>query len=125
MPYQLIIEDRPGYLHAKATGARTPENALRFIAEAYAACVEKGRSALLLESNLTGPSLDTASIYRVILQKVEDGAKLAKIAYVVDSVDDPAMPVFAETVALNRGVNVRLFQGVEAAARWLSGEDYV
>jgi hypothetical protein len=123
MSYELTIEDRPGYLHAKATGERTPENALRFIAQAYASCVEKGRSALLLESNLTGPSLDTASIYRVVLQNVEDGAKLAKIAYVVASVDDPAMPVFAETVALNRGVNVRLFQTVEAAARWLEGED--
>jgi hypothetical protein len=120
---KLTIEERPGYLHVKVTGARTPENALRFLEEAYAACVEKGRSALLLESNLSGPSLDTASIYRVVLQKVEDGAKLAKIAYVVASVDDPAMPMFAETVARNRGVNARLFQSVEAAARWLEGGD--
>jgi hypothetical protein len=29
MPYRLTIEDRPGYLYAKATGERTPENALR------------------------------------------------------------------------------------------------
>jgi hypothetical protein len=32
------------------------------------------------------------------------------------------MPYFAETVAVNRGVNVRLFQDVAAAAQWLSDE---
>jgi hypothetical protein len=30
------------------------------------------------------------------------------------------MPYFAETVARNRGVNVRLFQSVAAAEEWLS-----
>jgi hypothetical protein len=34
-------------------------------------------------------------------------------------VDDAAMPHFAETLAVNRGVNVRLFQSVDAAEQWL------
>jgi hypothetical protein len=33
--------------------------------------------------------------------------------------EDPEGARFAETVALNRGVNVRLFAGVEEARRWL------
>jgi hypothetical protein len=32
------------------------------------------------------------------------------------------MPYFAERVAINRGVNVRLFQSVAAAADWLTDE---
>jgi hypothetical protein len=56
----------------------------------------------------------------VISDRVPDGRNLRKIAYVDDSIDfDPGMPVFAETVAVNRGVNVRLFQNVELAEEWL------
>ena len=72
---------------------------------------------------LSGPSLDTSSIYDVITQRGPDGAKLRKIAYVQTKVEDPTMPYFAETVAVNRGVNVRLFQNVAAAAQWLLEPD--
>jgi hypothetical protein len=120
MAYQLTIEERPTYVYAKATGERTPANALRFLEEAYVACVKSGRPDLLLDMQFTGPSLNTTSIYQVISQRVPDGRNLRKIAYVDDSIDfDPGMPVFAETVAVNRGVNVRLFQSVELAEEWL------
>lgn len=118
--YQLTLEERPGYLRAKVVGERTRENALRFLEEAYSACVMSGHSALLLEMRLSGPSLDTASILEVISQRAPDGMRLRKIAYVQPLVADPAMPYFAEQVAINRGVNVRLFQNVDAAAAWLS-----
>jgi hypothetical protein len=97
-----------------------PENTLRFLEEAYSACVKSGRSAVLLEMQFSGPSLDTARIYDVLSQRVADGRKLRKIAYVQGTIDDPAMPYFAETVAMNRGVNGRLFQSVAAAEQWLS-----
>jgi hypothetical protein len=123
MAYQLTIEERPDYVYAKATGERTPANALRFLEEAYAACVKSGRSDLLLDMQFTGPSLNTTSIYQVISQRVPDGRNLRKIAY-VDTDVDPGMPVFAETVAVNRGVNVRLFPNLAAAENWLlSGND--
>jgi hypothetical protein len=45
--------------------------------------------------------------------------KLDRIAY-VDSTRDLTEAYFAETVAMNRGVNVRLFPNVAAAASWLT-----
>jgi hypothetical protein len=42
MSYELILEKRPTYLHAKVVGERTPANARRFLEEAYAACVQSG-----------------------------------------------------------------------------------
>jgi hypothetical protein len=45
--------------------------------------------------------------------------KLEKIAY-VDGSRDLSQAYFAETVAMNRGVNVRLFPDVAAAASWLT-----
>lgn len=120
--YELTIDVRPAYLHAKVVGERTPENALRFLKEVYSACVASGRANALLEMRLSGPSLNTSDIFRVISQRSQDGAALRKIAYVEASMSDVAKARFAETVAINRAVNVCLFQDVGEAARWLQGD---
>ena len=119
MAYQLTIEERPTYVYARGDGDLTPENALRFLEEAYAACLRSGRRDLLLDMQLHGPDLNTTNVYEVISQRAADGGKLRKIAYVPFQRDDRSMAYFAETVAVNRGVNVRLFEGVAAAQRWL------
>jgi hypothetical protein len=118
--YQLKIEERPTHVYARADGDLTAENALKFLEEAYAACVRSGGAALLLDMQLQGPNLATTSVYEVISQRASDGSKLKKIAYVPFGTDDRSMAYFAETVAVNRGVNVRLFESVAAAERWLS-----
>jgi len=118
--YQLTIEERPTYVYARVDGDLTPENALRFLEEAYAACLRSGRPDVLLDMQLRGPNLATTSVYEVISQRAADGTKLGKSAYVPYEADDRSMAYFAETVAVNRGVNVRLFESVAAAERWLS-----
>ena len=117
--YQLTIEERPTYIYARADGELTPANALRFLEEAYAACLRSSRRDLLLDMQLHGPDLNTTNVYEVISQRVADGSKLRKIAYVPFQRGDRSMAHFAETVAINRGVNVRLFESVAAAERWL------
>ena len=117
--YQLTIEERPTYIYARADGELTPANALRFLEEAYAACLRSGRGDLLLDMQLHGPDLNTTNVYEVISQRVAYGSKLRKIAYVPFQRGDRSMAHFAETVAVNRGVNVRLFESVAAAERWL------
>ena len=118
MEYKLTVQEHPGYLHVRAEGERTPGNARRALQEAGAACMAKGRRDLLLELNLEGPQLGMLRIYDVIAERSADGAKLHRIAY-VDSVPGKESK-FAETVAANRGVNVRLFAEVESARRWLT-----
>ncbi len=120
MPYHLNLEELPTYLHATVTGTHTPENALRFLKEAREACAERGYTAVLLEINLSGPSLDSTSIFRVIAQRSTDAAGLRKIAYVDASSRDPEKKKFAETVAINRGLNVRLFQDLAEAKEWMA-----
>jgi len=118
--YQLTLEERPTYLYARAEGNLTPENALKFLEEAYAACLRTGQPDVLLDMQLHGPNLATTSVYEVISQRAADGGKLGRIAYVPFGKDDRSMAYFAETVAVNRGVNVRLFDSLTAAERWLS-----
>jgi hypothetical protein len=90
----------------------------RALLEAGAACIAKGTRDLLFELSLSGPQLGMLRIYDVIAERSADGSKLSRIAY-VDSVPGKESR-FAETVASNRGVNVRLFPDVETAERWLS-----
>jgi hypothetical protein len=119
MSYHLTIKELPAYLHATVTGTHTPENALRFLKEVREACVQRGYTAVLLEMNLAGPSLDSTSIFRVIAQRSTEAVGLGKIAYVDASSRDPEKMKFAETVAINRGVNVRLFQDLAKAKEWM------
>jgi hypothetical protein len=119
IPYHLVLVEHPMYLHATVTGTHNAENALRFLTESFAACQKQGCSAMLLEFNLSGQSLDSTSIFDVVSKRTGDAVKLRKIAYYDNSDRDPAKVKFAETVARNRGVNVRLFQDLEAAKRWL------
>jgi hypothetical protein len=81
--------------------------------------VKTGHAALLLEMGLTGPPLEMGAVFKVIANRASDGAKLKRIAYVEPSPNDIQSALFAETVANNRGVNVRLFKDLDAADRWL------
>jgi len=121
MPYHLALEEHPRYLRATVTGSNNPRNALRFLKESYEACIERGQNALLLEMNFSGPAFDFGGIFSVVSERSADGKKLRKIAYVDTSPRDPKTMKFAETVAINRGVNVRLFQDLAAAQRWMEG----
>jgi len=118
--YAMTLEENPGYLHATATGERTAANALRFLREAYQACVRLHHDALLIEIRFTGASLSLGSLFGVINDRAMDGASLRRIAYVEPELRDRSHADFAELVAVNRGVNVRLFPDVDAAREWLS-----
>lgn len=121
--YQATFEALPSYLHARVVGPRTPENAIRFLEEVYAACQRAGLSKVLLEMAFTGPSLGASGILRVIEARRGDGSKLRKIAYVEASPDGPGKAKFAETAAINRAVNVQLFDSVAQAARWQAEDE--
>ena len=120
MSYELILEEQPSYLHAKVSGTHNAENARRFLVEVHEAWVQRNYSAVLLEMNLSGPSLGVLGIFNVISERAPHAFGLKQIAYVDGcSEHDPEQARFAETVARNRGVNVRLFQTVGEAAGWL------
>jgi hypothetical protein len=118
-PYHLVLVEHPAYLQATVTGAHSAENALRFLTESFAASAKTGHTALLLEFNLSGSSLDSTSIFDVVSKRTGPALKMRKIAYYDNSERDLAKVKFAETVARNRGVNVRLFQDLDAAKDWL------
>ena len=119
-PYRIEVVVHDSYLHAAVWGTHTPDNVLRFLGEVHEACVANRKDSVLLDMRLEGPTMGTGNIFSVIQQRSDPGRELRRIAY-VDAGRDPGKAKFAETVARNRGVNVRLFASVEEAKKWLEG----
>jgi hypothetical protein len=121
MPYQLQIIEKPTYLHAVVTGKNTIENVTAYLKDLLRECEARQCFNVLIEERLEGRRLETWDVYQV----ASDGSALARgifrtIAFVDVNASGELMR-FAETVANNRGVPMRLFATVAEAEAWLAG----
>lgn len=122
MSYKLTLYRKTTYLHAVVTGRNSKENVRGYLEEVRAECVAHDCFRVLIEERLEGPRLDAMDVFEI----AADGSSripgmFRAIAYVdVNASGD--MMKFAETVAVNRGVPVRLFANVADAEEWLLGD---
>ncbi len=84
-------------------------------------CAEHDLSKVLIEENLTGPPVGTVDVYDVVSSSsVGVAPAIRSIAFVdVNPEHNFASMEFAETVAVNRGVHVRVFRDVPSAMEWI------
>ena len=123
MAYLLTITEEPGYLHFRVAGDNALATVRAYVAEVHATCAQRGCRAILVEENLTGPGLEMLDIFQIVSTGVEETRLLLrKIAFVdLQARSRPGNARFAETVAVNRGLNLRTFATVAEAAAWLTG----
>jgi hypothetical protein len=117
--YELKVEQKPGYLHFTVSGRNTPDNVSRYIEEVMRECSARHCFRILIEERLVGPRLGTMEVFTL----VSAGAKryhgmLEALAY-VDMNDEGGVMRFAEDIAVNRGIPVRVFRTLEGAEKWL------
>ena len=119
MPYKLTVAEKPGYLHAVVTGENSRETVARYLEEIQRECAARNCFQVLIEERLEGPRLGTTSVFE-IAAKGSDRAvgHFNAIAYVDVNAEGNRME-FAETVAINRGLPVRVFSSVVDAENWL------
>jgi hypothetical protein len=118
--YQITIEPTPRYLHVRVTGENSVQTVLGYLGEVRQACVEHGLTSVLIEEDLRGPSLDLLNIFRMVAERTESEPMVLRLALVDKNPEhDTARMQFAETVAVNRGVQMRVFADVADAAAWL------
>ena len=88
-------------------------------------CERQGCFQVLIEENLEGPRFDVMEIFALINSGSSDALGIFEALAYVDAQQDFAKVKFAETVAVNRGIPVAVFDTVEEAANWLQhrGED--
>jgi len=122
MTYQLTFDPQPGYLHAIVTGKNSRENVARYTEEVGRECAARGCSRVLIEERLEGPRLGTTDIFRIVVEGSRRApATLEALAFVDVNAESRSMD-FAETVAVNRGMPVRVFSTVDDAERWLAAD---
>jgi hypothetical protein len=119
MSYSLQILERPGYLHFVVSGINSRETVERYLADVGRECAARSCKHILIEERLTGPRLDTTDVYMIASGQAASAARtLAAIAYVDVNAEGRLMQ-FAEDVAVNRAVPVKIFASLAEAERWL------
>lgn len=123
MTYELQVEDRNEYLYARPIGIRTRETVSAIATEMLGACIENGNTRVMIDVRQLEGRLRTMDSFSIV---TEDFPKMrGKGVYqaaVVDRQVSRARGWFFETVARNRGFNLRLFADQDTAHKWLIGE---
>lgn len=121
-PYSFTVDEKPSYLHVKVDGQNNRPTVLKYLSDTYDACMQRGHSVVLIEENLRGPGFSVGEIYAIIAEAAGKFAGgIRQVAYVDTNPEhqDSRMK-FAETVARNRAINVRMFSNVGDAEQWLA-----
>jgi hypothetical protein len=117
--YQLKIEQKTGFLHCTVTGSNTSAVVRGYMQEVMQESATRRCPRLLIEEHLEGPRLGTMEVFAL----VTSGAKLfhgllEALAFVDVNAEADVMR-FAEDLAVNRGIPVKVFRTVEGAEQWL------
>jgi hypothetical protein len=122
MSYALRFEQKPAFLHAVITGENTRENVARYLADVLRECKVRNCTRVLVEERLEGPRLQTMDVFSIASAGGAPAlGTLQAIAYVDVNAQGHLMQ-FAENVAVNRGLPVRVFNSLPEAEDWLKAQ---
>jgi hypothetical protein len=124
MAYTLNLAEQCGFLRVQVSGENDAETVRRYLREVYDVCAKLGWPAVLIEENLTGPSVRPVEAYRVIAEaSAQTAPVLLRIAYVdLNPEHSASILELGEAVASDKGVNIRIFRTVAEAEEWLAAE---
>jgi hypothetical protein len=119
MSYQLAIEHKAGYLHVTVTGENSVQTVSQYMAEVVRECAARHCLRVLVEERLEGPRLGTFEVFSLVSGgSARFHGVLQALAFVDVNAQGELMR-FAEDVAVNRGMPVRVFPTIAAAEEWL------
>lgn len=121
--YSLKMENQAGYLEAHITGKRTRETVSVLTGEIARTCFESQCSRILVDARGFEGFLGVFDSYHIVTQDFPKlrGRGIQKVAFIDREV--PGMRGwFFETVAVNRGFNLRVFADRKPALEWLLGK---
>jgi hypothetical protein len=121
MSYKLTLDQRPTYLHAVVTGKNSKSSVTGYLEELRAECVARNCFRVLIEEWLEGPRLEAMDVFEIAADGSSRISGMFRAIAYVDVNASGDMMKFAETVAINRGIPIRLFSSVADAEIWLLG----
>lgn len=117
-PYRLTFEQRDGYLYAYVEGEEDSYDiSIAYWQETADEAKRLGVGSVLIEENITGTG-SVLDAYRFAADIARMG--FGRVAFVDRQLDHQEVNAFAELVALNRGLNCKIFNDINAAEAWLS-----
>ena len=119
MTYKLTVDPKPTHLHFIVTGENTEENVFRYMEEVMQECTDRNCRNILIEERLDGPRLNMAEIFSMVSQGARRFTGMLQALAYVDVNSEGTLMQFAETVAVNRGIPIRVFKSVADAEQWL------
>lgn len=117
--YELHFESKAGYLHAcvRGTSTRLKESLERW-QQIAAQCNQRGFCKVLIEEDLKG-QITFAELHGFAERLPKLGFTQIKVAFIDRYLDQHTANQFAETVAINRGIDVKIFLDLTEAEQWL------
>jgi hypothetical protein len=121
MSYELTLYQKTTFLHVVVIGKNSRGNVTRYLEEVRTECVARGCVRVLIEERLEGPRLEAMDVFEIAANGSSGASAVLRAIAYVDVNASGEMMKFAENVAVNRGVPVRLFSTVADAEQWLLG----
>jgi hypothetical protein len=121
MSYNLKVIPKSSYLHVTVQGDNSPADVQQYLTDIQHACEKHDCRKVLIEENLSGPTIGIFDIFNVVTKLSQDASRAKlKIAYIdVNNKHDLSAMRFAESVARNRSVNIRIFSNFKEAENWM------
>jgi hypothetical protein len=118
MAYEVTFDRHPQFLRVTVTGENSASSVSRYMQDIVQECGRQDCYRVLIDERLEGPRLGVDDVFVV----ASEGAMRAMgifqaIAYVDEKMGD--LSEFAETVAINRGMPVKMFSKTADAEEWL------
>ena len=121
MAFDLKFAEKARYLHAVVTGDNTKDDVVGYLHALMHECRLRGTTRLLIEERLTGPRLGPVDVFDIAAQGSTEAAGIVQAIAFIDVHAVGETMKFAENVAVNRGLPIRMFAAVVDAEAWLAG----
>ncbi len=117
--YRITFEPRDGYLYAYVEGEHDSyEISKAYWLEVVAEVNRTGAKRVLIDENIV-ESASVAEVFRLASELPTFGFGAAYVAFVDRYLDQNEINEFAELVAVNRGLNGKIFNDERLAIEWL------
>src|SRR4030042_3858297 len=120
--FKLTMEKQEDILHIKAEGERTFKTLMKITEQIMEACRQNNTCRVVVDVRAMGGKLNTWETFKLVtscFSRVRNWHVLRKAA-IVDREDARTRYRFFETVADNRGYNIRVFEDTAEALKWLA-----
>lgn len=116
---EINVQPADGYIHLTLKGVVDSVNMHESFVRAASECQAHGCKAALIDGRKATRNVTTVDLYDLGARLHEIGIQGLKVALVNESYDYGITTKFLETVARNRGQNLKAFDRFEAAVAWL------